>query len=140
MTTTTYAKPLPVPNPETQPFWNACKNHEFRAQKCTRCGKFRWPPAGLCPHCRSWDSEWTKLPGTGTVYSYVAVHYVSVPAFADDVPYVIAHITMDGTDGNVIFLSNVIGMPWEEVNVGMPVEVVFEDVTDEITLPKFRPR
>jgi hypothetical protein len=64
---------------------------------------------------------------------------VSVQAFADDVPYVVANVSMDGTDGKVIFLSNVIGIPWEQVKVGMPVEVVFEDVTEEITLPKFKP-
>jgi uncharacterized OB-fold protein len=134
-----YSKPLPAPSPETQPFWDACKAHEFRAQQCSSCGAFRWPPAGLCPQCRSWDFEWTTLPGTGRVYSFVAVHYVSVQAFFDDVPYVIANICMDGTDENVIFLSNVIGIPWEQVKVGMPVKVLFDDVTKEITLPKFKP-
>jgi uncharacterized OB-fold protein len=80
-----------------------------------------------------------KLLETGTIVSYVVVHYVSVPAFAEDVPYAIAHIAIDGTDGNVELTSNVIDIPWEQIDIGMPVRVVFEDVTPEVTLPKFRP-
>jgi uncharacterized protein len=136
---TEYAKPLPAPNADTKPFWDACKEHELRAQRCTACGRFRWPPQGVCPSCYSWDSEWTKLSETGTVCSFVVVHYVSVPAFADDIPYVIAHITMDGTDSQVILTSNVIDCPWETVKVGMAVRVVYDDVKPEYTLPKFRP-
>jgi uncharacterized OB-fold protein len=69
----------------------------------------------------------------------VVVHYVAIAAFLPDVPYVIAHITIDGTDERVRLVSNVIGCFWQEVKVGMPVRVVFDDVTPEITLPKFRP-
>lgn len=139
MTTVGYEKPLPAPDVDTQPFWVACKEHELRAQRCSQCGTFRWPPRQLCPHCHSWDHEWVKLGGTGTVYSYVVVHHVTVPAFQGDAPYVIAHITIDGTDERVRIMRNVIDIPWEQVKVGIPVRVVFEDVTPDITLPKFRP-
>ena len=134
-----FAKPLPTPDPDTKPFWDACRAHELRAQRCVACGRFRWPPQGVCPGCYSWEFEWANLPETGRVASYVVVHYVSVPAFAGDVPYAIANITIDGTDENVQLTSNVIDIPWEEVKVGMPVRVLFEDVTPECTLPKFRP-
>ena len=137
--TMTYAKPLPAPNRDTQPFWDACHNHELRAQRCSACGRFRWPPQGVCPACYSWDFEWTRLPDTATIESYVVVHYVSLPAFADDVPYVVAQIIIDGTEGHVILTSNVVDHPWEEVRVGMPLRVVWDDVTPEFTLPKFRP-
>lgn len=134
-----YTKPLPVPDLDSQPFWDACKAHEFSAQHCNDCGKFRWPPQAFCPHCYSWKFSWTKLQETGTVYSFVVVHYVSIPAFQDDVPYVVAHIRIDGTDEQVTMISNVIGCPWENVRIGMPVRVVFDDVTPEVTLAKFRP-
>jgi len=134
-----YAKPLPSPDLDTQPFWDACREHELRAQRCSKCGSFRWPPRQLCPDCHTWDYEWAQLSGTGTVYSFVVVHHVTVPAFQGDAPYAIANITMDGTDGRVRVMSNVIGIPWEDVRVGMPVRAVFDDVTDEVTLPKFRP-
>ena len=134
-----YAKPLPAPDQDTRPFWDACREHELRAQQCSACGRFRWPPQGVCPSCYSWNNEWVKLPETAKVVSFVVVHYVSVPAFAGDAPYTIANITIDGTDEHVQLTSNVINVPWEEVKVGMPVRVVFEDVTPEFTLPKFRP-
>ena len=134
-----YAKPLPTLDAHSRPFWEACKGHELRAQRCTGCGKFRWPPIPLCPYCRSWGFEWIELPGSGHVASYVVVHYSAVPVFAAEMPYVVAHITMDGTDGAVKLTSNVVDCPWEEVRVGMPVVVVFEDVTPEVSLPKFRP-
>ncbi len=79
-----------------------------------------------------------KLGETGTVYSFVVVHYVSIPAFQDDVPYVVAHITIDGTDRSDNDDQQRDRMPWQEVRVGMPVRLVFEDVTPEVTLPKFR--
>ena len=142
MTETTvleYDKPLPAPDLDTKPFWDACKEHELRGQRCSACGRFRWPPQGVCPSCYSWDFEWAKLPGTGVVSSYVVVHYVSVPAFAPDVPYVIAQITIDGTDEQMMLASNVIDHPWEDMKVGMPVRVVWDDVTPEFTLPKFKP-
>lgn len=138
-TTAEYTKPLPAPNSDTQPFWDGCRAHELRAQRCTRCGTFRWPPRALCARCQSWDSEWVRLAGTGRVDSYVVVHHVTNAAFADDVPYAVAHVTLDGTDEQVRILSNVVGVPPERVSVGMHVEVVFDDVTAEVTLPKFRP-
>ena len=79
------------------------------------------------------------LAGTAKVYSFVVVHHVTVTAFADEAPYAVAHVTLDGTDDKVRMTTNVIDCPWEQVRVGMPVTVVFEDVTPEVTLPKFRP-
>jgi uncharacterized OB-fold protein len=134
-----YAKPLPVPDVDSQPFWDTCKAHELSAQRCRSCGEFRWPPQAFCPSCYSWECDWTALEETGTVVSFVVVHYVAIAAFEPDVPYVVAHIVIDGTNDRVVMISNVIGCSWPEVRVGMRVRAVFEDVTPEVTLPKFRP-
>jgi len=134
-----YTKPLPSPDLDTAGFWEGCKAHELRAQRCDACGAFRWPPHGICPQCSSWDFHWVKIPETGKVYSYTVVHHASAPAFAEDVPYVVATIRIDGTDDKVRLMSNVVGCPCEEVRVGMLVRVFFEDVTEEVSLPKFRP-
>jgi uncharacterized OB-fold protein len=64
---------------------------------------------------------------------------VSIPAYQEDVPYVVAHIALDGSDGEITMVSNVIDCPWEQMRVGMSVRVVFDDVTADVTLPKFRP-
>lgn len=134
-----YTKPLPLADPDTQPYWEGAKAHELRAQKCSNCGKFRWPPQGFCPHCWSWEASWTKLAGTGTIVSYVVVHQATNPVFAQDVPYAIAQAELDGADGAVVLTANVVDCPWEDVKVGMKVRAVYDDVTPEITLPKFRP-
>lgn len=134
-----YDKPLPQPDADSRPFWEGCKDHELRAQRCCGCARFRWPPQAFCPECYSWQSEWQALGDTGTVASFVVVHYVSIPAFANDVPYVIAHIAMDDTEGRVVLISNVIGCHWQDVRVGMAVQAVYDDVTPTVTLAKFRP-
>jgi hypothetical protein len=136
---TGYPKPLPVPDADSLPFWEGCARHELLAQRCLDCGAFRWPPRGLCPRCLSWQAEWTRLSGRGVVASFVVVHRATNQAFAGDVPYVIARITLEGSGDQVQLLSNVVGCGWEDVRVGMPVEVVFDDVTPEHSLPKFRP-
>ncbi|HVA25673.1 MAG TPA: zinc ribbon domain-containing protein [Chloroflexota bacterium] len=134
-----YTKPLPLADPDTLPYWEGARAHELRAQQCAGCGKLRWPPQGFCPHCWSWESSWTKLAETGTVVSCVVVHQATNPVFAHDVPYAIAQAVIDGTDGAVVLTANVVGCPWEEVKVGMKVGVTYDDVTPEVTLPKFRP-
>jgi uncharacterized OB-fold protein len=90
----------------------------------------------MCPHCQHLESEWVKLSGKGKVYSFVIVRRANHPGFAKDAPYVVAIIE---TDEGTRYTSNIIGCKPEEVYIDMPVEVVFEDVTPEITLPKFRP-
>lgn len=134
---TDYKKPLPAPDVVTQPYWDGTKAHELRAQRCSNCGRFRWPPEVLCPHCYSHDFSWVALAETGTVESYVVVHQATAQAFADDVPYVVVKVAIDGTDGRVSLTSNLLEVPWEEVQVGMRVTVTFDDVTPEVTLPKF---
>ncbi|HLY66226.1 MAG TPA: OB-fold domain-containing protein, partial [Chloroflexota bacterium] len=101
--------------------------------------RFRWPPRTFCPACYSSDYEWRQLSGRGTVYTFSVVHHVVVPSFKDEAPYVVAVVTLDGTGDQVRITSNIIDCPWEQVAVGMPLQVTFEDVTSEATLPKFRP-
>ena len=134
-----YAKVLPQPDADTRPFWEFCKAHELHVPRCLACGRFRWPPQAWCPSCHSWDFEWAGLSGRGTVQSFTVVHHAVVPAYQQDLPYVVGAIVLDGTDGRVCILSNVVDCAWEQVQVGMAVQVTFDDVTPEIALPKFRP-
>ncbi len=133
-----FAKPTPIPDSDTRPFWDACREHELRAQRCNNCGRFRWPPQSFCPSCYSWEYEWTRLSGLGTVKSFSVVHHSAVRSFKDDLPYVVALIELDGTNDRVNIMSNIVGCPWEDVKVGKRVEVVFNDVSTEATLPQFR--
>lgn len=131
-----YNKPLPRPNADTRPFWEGCRQHKLLFQKCAACGYVRWPAAVICPRCHSKESAWIESVGKGKIYTYTVFHEVYQPSFARDVPYTVAVIALD--DGPR-FLSNIIGCPPAEVRIDMPVEVAWEDVTPEFSLPKFRP-
>lgn len=129
-------KPLPVTDEDTQPFWDYCKQHELRVQKCLRCGELRYPPSPICPHCLGMQSEWVKISGKGKVFSYILVRRRYHPGFSSELPYVVAIIE---TDEGIRMLSNVTGCNPDDVRIDMPVGAVFEDVTPEFALPKFKP-
>lgn len=132
-----WTKPLPEPTELSQPFWDGTRARELRLQRCSQCDAFRFPPVVLCRECLAEEHEWTATSGTGTVWSYVVQHRPATPAFADEVPYVVAIVEL--AEGPLM-LTNVIGCPPEAVYVGMPVEVDYVDASDSITLYPFRPR
>ena len=104
-------------------------------QRCNACHKV-WAPNGpVCPHCFSEDYAWEKTDGRGKIASWVVFHKVYHPGFAREVPYNVAFVQL--TEGPRI-ISNIVGIKNEELRIGMPVEVVFDDVSDEISIPKFR--
>jgi len=129
-------KPLPQVNPDTQPFWDGCKEHELRFQKCLDCGHVRWPPSMICPECHASQTEWITARGKGAVYTYAVYHRAFHPAFKDDLPYVTAVVELEE---GLHLLTNIIGCNPDSVRCDMPVEVAWEDVTDAFSLPKFRP-
>lgn len=131
-----YAKPIPTPSEDSRPYWEAARNHELKLQQCCACSAFRFPPAEVCSECICDDYEWKPVSGKGRVFSFVIYHRAYHPGFADELPYVVAVIELD--EGPRM-LSNVTGCKPEEVRCDMPVEVVFEDITEEMTVPKFQP-
>jgi uncharacterized OB-fold protein len=80
--------------------------------------------------------EWVKVSGKGVVYTYTIMHQLYHPGWKDDLPYNVSFVMLDE---GVYLLTNLVECKNEDIYVGMPVEVVFEDVTDEVTLTKFRP-
>jgi uncharacterized OB-fold protein len=133
---TDYEKPLPQPNADDRPFWEGCQKHELRFQKCSDCGHVRWPAALICPDCYSDETEWITATGKGKVYTFAVYHRAYHPGFAKDLPYVAAVIELEEGPH---FLSNIIGCPTSEVRCDIPVEVVWEDINDDFSLPKFKP-
>jgi hypothetical protein len=91
----------------------------------------------FCPNCHHHGGDWTTLPGTGIVRSFVLVHRAFDPGFEDKVPYVVAHIALDGADG-VTIIGNVLADPVDAVSVGQRVAVEFLDL-GQVALPRFRP-
>ena len=130
--------PLPIPIIDNQEFWDGCKKHEFRIQQCKSCGTLRHYPRPACHNCASFDTEWVKVGGRGKVYSYTIAYHPFHPYFADKIPYPVVVVELDGAPG-VRMASNMVDCPVEDIKVGMAVDVVWEDVSEEHTLYKFRP-
>jgi uncharacterized protein len=131
-----YTKAIPVPGPESLPFWEGAKNHQLMIQKCLDCGHHWFPPSTVCTGCGSRNIEWVASSGKGTVFSFVVFHKLYHKGWDGEIPYAVAIIELEE---GARMLSNVIGVPVEDVKCDIPVEVVFEDATDTLTLPKFKP-
>ena len=123
---------------EFREFWEGAKREEIRFPKCADCGKFHWYPQKLCPYCQSEIIRWTKIKGNGQLYSWTVVRHPFDPAFADKLPYIVALIVFDDAPG-VRFISNMFDLNPEEMKIGMPVEPIFQKVSQDSTLVYFKP-
>ncbi len=130
------SRTLPHIDEESRPWWEAVKRHELYIQKCRDCGELRYHPRALCPQCLSSGTQWLRCSGKGKVYTFTVTHQNQAAGFRDSLPYVMAYVEL--AEG-VKMLTNLVDYKLEEVKIGMPVEVVYEDVTPEVTLVKFRP-
>lgn len=133
--TATYKKPLPKRRGFAGDFYKFCKQHELRFQRCTSCGTWRHVPRDMCAKCGSFEWEWAKSTGKGRVYSWTTAMQPMLPQFADMTPYSAVIVELDE---GVRMVSWVVDVPDEELRLGLPVEVFFDDVTAEVSLPKFR--
>jgi uncharacterized OB-fold protein len=131
-------KPLPTIQPEWETYWQKAKQHELWLMRCNDCKQAYFYPRAICPKCFSRNTEWFRSSGKGTLYAFAIVHRPPMPAFREDTPYVAAYIELEGGVRLPTNLIDVEPDP-EKVKIVMQCEVVFEDVNDRITLPKFRP-
>lgn len=127
---------VPPELPHERPFWEYARARELRIQQCADCGRFRHPPQPVCQHCRSFADRWTKVDGTGMLYSYTIVHQAAQEALRSSVPYNVAVVLLDGT-GDVRLISNVIDVAPGDLRIGMPLALVWE-MHGERTVPRFR--
>jgi len=131
-----YRKPLPRVDEESRGYWEALARHELYFQRCRDCGTVRLYPRAVCPSCLSSATEWVRASGRGTVYTFTVTQQNHTPGFREELPYVLAMVEL--AEGPRL-VTNLVGCTPDDVRIGMAVEVVFEGVTAEITLPKFRP-
>jgi len=132
-------RPLPEPDDLTRFYWEHARRHELAILRCADCGVYVHPPRPLCRGCLSSELAPCVMSGLGSVHSYTLTHYVFHPAFADAVPYPVALVELV-EDPGVRIISNLVQIAPQDIRSGLPVEVVFEDVSGEISLPMFRPR
>ena len=129
-------KPLPRIGPDNQPFWDGCKRHALLLPFCAACGKPHLPPGPVCPFCFADRLDWRPASGRGVVTSWTVVHQPWFPAFKAELPYNVVQVEL--AEGPRL-TANIVELGAETLRVGMPVEVVFDDVTPDVTLPRFRP-
>ncbi len=131
-----YEKPVPAVTPLMRPFWEGTKRGSLLLQRCAGCAAYRFPPREICSECLSRESVWVEASGRGEVFSYAVMHQAYHPGFAAEVPYTIVVVKLE--EGPKI-VSSIVDCPAASLCIGLPVEVCFERVTEDIALPKFRP-
>lgn len=133
-------KPAPVITPETKPFWDAARKGQLMLVKCADCGFHRNPvviTANICPCCGSRKpGEWVQASGKGKIHTFTVIHRTFHPAFEKELPYILAVVELEEGPR---FLANMREASPQDLRVEMPVEVIFERLTEEIVLPQFRP-
>ncbi len=131
-------RPVPVPDELTAPFWRAARERRLELQRCTECGSYNHPPRPFCGRCLSEKLQFEPVSGRGAVYSFVVTHQPNVDGFEDAVPYVSLLVELDEQRG-LFMVSDLPGAMAGRVSLGDRVELVFEKLTEEITLPVFIP-
>ncbi|MBW2425167.1 MAG: Zn-ribbon domain-containing OB-fold protein [Deltaproteobacteria bacterium] len=127
--------PLPHPTALSRPHWEGCREGVLRVQRCRDCGTYVFIPQPCCTSCLGEDLEWVESSGRGTLYSYTVVHRPQQPSF--EVPYTVVIVELEE---GWHMLSNLVDCQADEIEIGMPLEVVYHEMSDEITLPLFRRR
>lgn len=129
-------KPLPLPTKWSQPFWDAAKEHKLTLKKCSKCGNIDHPPYLYCTNCMADEHEWIEASGKAKLVAY-AINEFGVPfPFWEDLPYVVAMI--DLPEGPRM-ISNIVECDQDKLENGMDLEVVWDDVSEDISLPKWKP-
>lgn len=129
----------PEPDRDSAPWWEAVRRHELTVQRCAGCGTPRFPARAVCNRCRSRSYDWVPALGTGKVYSWIVNHQVFMRGMAGEVPFPVLLVRLDDVD-DLLMYGNLVDGDIAGLVPGLPVEAVFADVDDELTLVQWRPR
>ena len=136
--------PLPAITEESAGFWEGTTAGELRIQRCTKCGRLRFPPRPLCPNCNSLDFEWKAMSGKGRIWSFVVPHPPLLPAFMELAPYNVVVVELD-EDPTIRLVGNLLASAEGAINevdpatidIGEPVRVVFQPAGEDVVLPRW---
>jgi uncharacterized OB-fold protein len=127
-------RPLPRVREIDREYWDSCRRGELRLQRCESCRQWRFPPEPRCPNCLSTEYSWDAVSGRGTVWSWIVMHRQYFAGLAHLLPYNVALIQLDE---GPLMMSNV-DCPNDEIECGMAVEVFFDPISEEFSIPRFR--
>lgn len=128
-----YSALLPEVTAENRPYWDGCAAGELRLQSCDGCGARWFPQAPVCPRCLSDSFTWKAASGAGTLWSWITMHQRYLPAFADELPYLVAYVKL--AEGP--FMISTLVDPPDELRLDLPVHAVFEPNASGRTIVKF---
>jgi uncharacterized protein len=134
------ARPVrPAPDNLTSFFWDGAREHRLLIQRCDDCGRFQHPPEPVCHHCLSFSLGAGEVSGRGTIYSFEVATQAFHPWFADKIPFVIAVVEL-AEQPHLKLITNIVGVDPDsaDIAVGAQVEVTWQQLDDEFTLPVFR--
>jgi uncharacterized OB-fold protein len=132
-------RPLPVPDEQSAPYWEAAARHRLAVARCSRCGTFAHPPDVVCQACGSSDPEFRfrEVSGQGRIRSWTVMHQSFLPGFAADVPYVLVDVEL-AEQADLRLIGRLVDGPDADFGLDSAVTAVFEDVTPEVSVPAFR--
>jgi uncharacterized OB-fold protein len=131
------ARPVPAPDPLSQPFWDGCKEGKLKVQFCTYCERKQFPPEPTCRQC-GWHFHltWIETSGRGTIIGYSVTYDTRIRAWAEDQPFNNAVVALE-EDPVINFHSNLPGHAVNDVPVGAKVQVTFLELEDGIKIPEW---
>lgn len=130
--------PIPIPDELTAFFWDGVRAHILMILRCRNCGHFIHYPRPVCEKCLSEDLAPEQVSGRATLYSYTITMKPWHPFWVDKVPYVLATVELCEQE-DLKMLTNLVECPHDAIEVGMGVEVTFREVSEDLTLPLFKP-
>jgi len=136
MTDQAYARPIPVADEASKPFFDGANEDKLMLEKCSQCGTHRLPGRERCLDCWSTETEWAQASGKGKLYTFGIMHQKYHPAFAEETPYNYAIVEL--AEGPRL-VTNIVDCEQDDLKTDMPVEAVYDHVSDEATLIRFRP-
>lgn len=132
------ARPLPVPDEVSAPFWSAAADHVLTVARCARCGKFSMPPGVACPHCHATDPgfEFTPVSGRGVVRSWTVVRQAFLPGFDADLPFVLVDVEL-AEQAELRLIGRLLDGVDAPLHIDAPVVARFEDLAPGVAVPAF---
>lgn len=132
-----FERPMPVPTPLTQPFWDALAEHTIRIQYSPSLEEYVFYPRPLAPHTLADDLQWRQISGMGTLYTYTITTRPVSPHFAEAGPMVLAVVQWD--EGPK-FSTELVNVEHADISIGMRVKPVFCDYPEsDITMLRYEP-
>jgi uncharacterized OB-fold protein len=135
------ARPLPVPDDSSAPFWSAAAEHVLTVARCARCGQFAMPPDAVCPHCHTTDPsfEFTPVSGRGTLRSWTIARQALLPGFEDEMPFVLVDVELV-EQKDLRMIGRLLDGVDAELHIGDAVILGFEDLAPGVAIPAFELR